>query len=119
MKTNGYGAEVGAGKWERGRLLAIASAIAMIIVCVVAACPVDGEGLGDSITVDAGATEIDANEFRDLAVDSTITLQNDYILTGAITPTNSLTIDLNGHVIDAQNHSFMQMSSLGSTNTSG
>ncbi len=117
MKTNGYGAGFGTIGRERSKLLAAASAIALIAVCAVVACPVDGESLGDSITVDAGATEIDANGFTDLAVDGTITLQNDYILTGAITPTNSLTIDLNGHVINAQNHSFVQMSSLGSTNT--
>ena len=117
MKTNESGAGFGTIGRERSKLLAAASAIALIAVCVVIACPVDGESLGDSITVDADATEIDANGFKNLAVDGTITLQNDYILTGAITPTNSLTIDLNGHVINAQNHSFVQMSSLGSTNT--
>lgn len=115
MKTNGYGAGIGAGKWEK--LLVAVVAIAMLAVCTVAVSPVDAAGLGDNIATDADAETVDDDGFLALATDGVITLQKDYVLSEPIVPTQSLTIDLNGHVIDAQNHSFVQMSSLGSTNT--
>ncbi len=62
-------------------------AIALGAICMV---PISDADTGTSIT---------AEDFKGLAVDGTITLDGDYILSDALVVTDTLTIDLNGHSI--------------------
>ena len=60
MKTNGYGAEIGAGKWERGRLLA-GFLVMMLMVVGATMVLADGSDAEDSPTIASQMPDPDEN----------------------------------------------------------
>lgn len=110
MKTNESGAGFGAIGKERSKLLTAMAVLISLAACF--ALVTDGSADADEVTVES----INASQFLAMAESGVITLDKDYILTEQVVPTSSLTIDLNGFTIDAQNHMFMNMGALGNDN---
>lgn len=93
MKTNGYGAEIGAGKWERGRLLA-GFLVMMLMVVGATMVLADGSDAEDSPTI--------ASQMPDPDENGKITLTSVVQLTSSYTvPSNVKEIDLGGFKLTA------------------
>ena len=93
MKTNGCGAEIGAGKWERGRLFA-GFLVMMLMVVGATMVLADGSDAEDSPTI--------ASQMPDPDENGKITLTSVVQLTSSYTvPSNVKEIDLGGFKLTA------------------
>ncbi len=99
MKTNGYGAETGAGKWERGRLLTMVTTLLFVVSIIAVAIPSEVSGEvwdGTSATsYEAGTTDFTIASGADLkGLANWVNTGND---SANITVSLTTDINLGGH----------------------